>query len=660
MRSLSRAVLLAATVAAGVAAPAAQAAPGCAGAPDRACLLPFPNDAALTRPDRSTPTGRRLALRRAAMPANAQGVRIDPAEYNRSDGFSPGQPIIARIPRLGSDRAFEKSRIVPVGDLGQYRRRDQPVLLLDARTGRRQPIWAELDANATRRRLLLVNPARNLAYGRRYVVVLRNLRTAAGGRIGRVPGFTTPRRLRRTLRRAHVRDDRRLHLAWDFTVASRRSITGRALAIRDDAFRRLGDADLADGRIAGRAPGYAITKVTDYTPAENPQIARKVEGTVTVPCYLTTAGCAPGGRFRYRSSRPDALPAPAPGNVARAAFACNVPRAATPGAPARVSLYGHGLLGTIGELDARNVRDFSAEHDITFCATPWAGFARADVPTAAAALADLSKFPAVPDGSQQGFVNALYLGRLLAHPQGLAADPALQAGGRPVIDPSALYYDGNSQGGILGGALMALSPDATRGVLGVPGMRFSTLLPRSSDFDTYRLIFDPAYPDPSTRTVALSLLQLLWDRGEANGYARAMTTRPLPGTPEHTVLMQVAVADHQVSTVTADAEARTIGARRTPHELDPGRSPDRRPLYGIPALRAFPFKGSAIVYWDSGTPLQPQANTPPRLGPDPHEDPRATPAARAQKSAFMRPHGAVIDVCGARPCRTAAYRGASR
>ena len=32
-----------------------------------------------------------------------------------------------------------------------------------------------------------------------------------------------------------------------------------------------------------------------------------------------------------------------------------------------------------------------------------------------------------------------------------------------VIDPSRLYYDGNSQGAIEGGALVATSPDVTRG-----------------------------------------------------------------------------------------------------------------------------------------------------------------------------------------------------
>ena len=51
--------------------------------------------------------------------------------------------------------------------------------------------------------------------------------------------------------------------------------------------------------------------------------------------------------------------------------------------------------------------------------------------------------------------------------------------------PRRLFYDGNSQGGILGGSLVAVAPDLDRGVLGVPGMNYSTLLRRSVDFEPY-------------------------------------------------------------------------------------------------------------------------------------------------------------------------------
>ena len=98
-----------------------------------------------------------------------------------------------------------------------------------------------------------------------------------------------------------------------------------------------------------------------------------------------------------------------------------------------------------------------------------------------------------------------------------------------MIDTRRLFYDGNSQGGIFGGALTALAPDFTRAVLGVPGMNYSTLLRRSVDFDTYSL--DPR-PRPTRslaeRPLILSIVQMLWDRSDPNGYAHHITDDPLP------------------------------------------------------------------------------------------------------------------------------------
>ena len=96
-------------------------------------------------------------------------------------------------------------------------------------------------------------------------------------------------------------------------------------------------------------------------------------------------------------------------------------------------------------------------------------------------------------------LNFLLLGRLMIHPQGLAADPAFQVARRtPLIDTGALFYDGNSQGGIIGGALTAVAPDFPRAVLGVPGMNYSTLLRARVDFDQYAA--DPLPHVPATRS----------------------------------------------------------------------------------------------------------------------------------------------------------------
>ena len=643
-----------------------RAATACDPFASRACLMPFPNDMNLTVKDRRTPTGLRLRLPAKAMPANKNGKRIAVRDYNRLDGFSPGQTIVVRVKGLDNRRAFRRSKLVPLADLRRSFAKRAGVVLIDARTRKRQLIYAELDANAKRAtdKMLLIHPGKNLAEGGRYIVALRGLRTASGKRIKPSKGFRAlkrgkgPKRLRaryrklfRTLRRAGIRRSS-LTLAWDFTVASERSLTARMLHIRDDAFAQLGDPNLADGKVEGTAPLYTITSVVDNP---DPRILRRISGTFQVPCYLNQPGCPPGARFNYAGSGKDALPAQRPGNVQTARFECAIPVAAQ-SAPSHAALYGHGLLGDPDQIDEKNIRNMSQEHDFTFCATAWSGMSAEDVPNAVTLLGGgLSSFASLPDRLQQSFVNQMYLGRLLIHPQGLTANPAFAG----LVDPSQLYYDGNSQGGIMGTALTAMAPDYTRAVLGVPGINFSVLLTRSSHWDTYGQVFNPGYPKVAERPLILSLINLLWDRGEGDGWAHHVTTDPPRGTPQHRVLLHAAVGDWQVSTYQADVLARTIGASAHKPAFFPGRSLERRPTYRIPAITQSPFAGSALVYWDAGPPRPdgsggngpaPLQNTPPREGTDPHYSPRNTVAARQQKATFLLT-GNVVDVLNGRHCQ---------
>ncbi|MCG5445809.1 hypothetical protein NIE79_004332 [Micromonospora sp. NIE79] len=654
----------------GTAAPAApSSAPAPAGHPScdpidpTACLLPFPNDY-FTVPDRSSPTGKRVRFTAAAMPANVQGTPIDPTEWNRQDGFSPGSPILVRVP--GLDAAA--SGIAPVTDIGRSLAPDAPIVLLNTRTGERTPYWAELDAHAAgqpERQLLIIRPAVALTEGTRYVVGLRGLRDGNGAVIPAPKAFTAyltgaglkPRDARGPQVRRIVTELTRtgvtrhsLYLAWDFTVASRHGLTGRMVAVRDDAFADLGRT----------APPVTVTQVTDYSPEQDPLIARQVSGTIGVPSYLTGDG-GPGSRLHYgppggagTPPTPNALPTPS-GVTLAADFVCNIPRSASAARPAHLSLYGHGLLGRPTEINAGNVRTMSNTHNFTFCATSWIGMAAADVPYVAGAFTDLSVFPAVADRLQQSFLNFLFLGRAMIHPAGFAADPAFRdVTARPLINRvGGLHYDGNSQGGINGGALTAIAQDWTRSVLGVPAMNYSTLLQRSVDFAPFQTVLDGYYPDTVDQQLVLALLQMLWDRSEANGYAQHMTDRPLPRTPAHQVLMHVAFGDQQVSPAAAEVQARTIGARLHTPALADGWSLDVRPYWGIAPIRRYPYTGSAIVIWNSGAAYAPPptnlAPAGPEFGDDPHEFPRAQAAAQKQKAVFLLT-GKVVDVCGRTPC----------
>jgi hypothetical protein len=298
-----------------------------------------------------------------------------------------------------------------------------------------------------------------------------------------------------------------------------------------------------------------------------------------------------------------------------------------------------------------------------------------DVPVAISALQELSRFPAIPDRLQQGLLDELFLGRAMISPSGLTTSPAFHQDGTAAspsaLDTSALFYNGNSQGGIMGGALTALAPDFTRASLGVPAMNYSVLLPRSVDFDPFASVLYPSYPDETARPLVLDLIQMLWDRGEPNGYAHRITDDPLPDTPVHQVLMDVAFGDHQVSDYQADVEARTIGARAHRPVLFPGRWPDTDVLWGIPTIRRYPYTGSAVYYWDTGPiredPANPGSsigteppsyeNVPNRSGADPHGAPRATPAEQQLVSDFFAGAISKGDNCGGGPCFASGFSG---
>jgi hypothetical protein len=639
------------------------------------CLLPFPNNL-YTRRDRSTATGLRVNLPAKAMPANSKGQRMSVAQYNRNDGFSPGSAMIVHVPGLDNARAFARTHPVGLLNMKQAFAKYQPIVVIDERTGKRQLIYAELDANAPTPAStnLMILPGKELTEGHTYIVALRNLRNARGRMIAAPAWFeklrdsrTLPRKERsqrsryarifKALKRAHIARTKSLYEAWDFTVGSEKSLTSRLLSIRNNAFAQLGDTNLADGKVAGRAPGYAVTQDTVLTPQ-----LHDIQGTFQVPCYLVTCGEAATTGFHYSSSKWNALPAQSAGNVATAQFECIVPITATPLNPARIVLYGHGLLGGHNEVQAAPQEALAAGYNMVICATNWWGLASADTPLAASAVANLNQFPVIVDRLQQGVLNALFLGRLMLNPQGFASNPDFQLAGHPIVETSNLFYDGNSQGGIEGGLLTAVSPDVRRAMLGVTGLDYGNLLiQRSTDFTEFKDILEASYTDQSLYPVITDLIQQLWDRGDPAGYAPQMTTHPLPDTPSHTVLMDIAYGDFQVSMYAGAAEARTIGARAYEPALDPSRNRDRNLFYGIPAIGHYPFNGSAIEIWDSGpghTQAPPVGNVPPTASStnhDPHGDPRATPAAQAQTSAFLEPNGAVTDACGTSPCHSYDY-----
>ena len=245
-------------------------------------------------------------------------------------------------------------------------------------------------------------------------------------------------------------------------MASERNLTERVLSIRDDAFAQLGDDDLADGVVAGRSPSFEVTGVTDF---DTGATMRRVEGTITVPNYLTpqvtgvltvpeavgpvlgpVADMLPspanelgGGELPYALPASRLLPLQDPVQpTVDVPFTCNIARGSdlTPSHP---YLYGHGLLGDRGEANGGSTEDLRLR-GFSACAVDWWGMSSADLVNVVTILVDMSNFPSLADRAQQGLLNFLYLGRAMTHSAGLAADPAFQtADGRSLIRTGELY-----------------------------------------------------------------------------------------------------------------------------------------------------------------------------------------------------------------------------
>jgi hypothetical protein len=626
---------------------------GCDPLDPRQCVLPFPSDGYAER-DTSTDTGLRVAIPDGGLPSNVDDTPIDVTAWNELDGFTPNASILTYV----ADLDPEASRLPSWTDLEASLADDSTVVIVDTATGERIPLWAELDAKAADddERLLVIHPAVVLDNSTTYAVALRGLVTTSDDPVEPSAAFEIYRdalttdvdviEFRRddmeamfgSLGEAGIaRDD--LQLAWTFTTASTEAITGDLVTIRDAGLTAVGDA----------APEFTIDTV-DEAP-ENPGLARFVQGSFTVPNFMTGDGAA-GTSLNTDADGTPVINPDTP--TVTAPFACTISATTLAGTePAHLVSYGHGLLGSHLEVDAGNIVDMANEHNAVYCATKWAGFSEDDVPTAVTALQDLSDFPTFTDRMQQGVLNHLVLGRLMLAADGLVSDPAFQRpDGTPLIDTGRLVYDGNSQGGIMGSMLAAVSTDIDRAVLGVPGINYSMLLPRSIDFDDYEAIFAPAYPSSLDRALMISVIQMVWDRSEGGGYIRNLVADPLPGAVAKPVLLHVALGDHQVTELSAMVAARSAGIPIHRPVTDDGRSSETEPGWGIDTLE-YPSSGSGIVIWDSNAALIPIEQLPPRVGEDPHGDPRNDAAARAQKASFLFDEQ-LIDVCGGAACRTAA------
>jgi hypothetical protein len=614
------------------------------------CMFPWPSDLYLV-PDPTRLTGVTLRFGPTTLPKNRAGVRIDPAPYTRMDGYGLGTPIMMLFPNLDPTQLYDETQIED--SLGSV----APIWLLED-TGegyRRVPYFAELDQSEAdpARRTLFVRPAVILNEQTRYVVIVRGLRDTNGTVYPKSPAFaallagntTDPLLQPRQERFVGILgvldnyqiDPDEVQLAWEFNTASSQGLHSRLLSMRDQALAFVG--------LTG--PAITIDSTEEFVPVEDgsgrpvdPDMRYRVEGTITVPSFLTNKTIA---FVNHTVLNLDANGVPQRGPDRDVHFWMVVPHST---ASATIShgliQYGHGLLGSGSQTMGGHNRKIANTHHYVIFGCDLAGFSEAEELPVGIAVNDMTAFEWIGDTIHQGLIDYLVLGRAM---QGrLASDPFFTSRGI-LIDPSRFYYSGISQGGIFGGTYMAISTDVTRGHLGVPGINYNLLLHRSVDFTPFFEMMRVSYPSVLDQNINLGLAQLLWDGTDPVSYYRHISNNPFIGTPAHTVLAAPAKGDWQVAVLSMEIVARTTGLGFSLlADYDDERTP-----YGVSPV-PYPRSGSGIVLYDFGNPWPAPGNVPPNdaLG-DPHGLPRRLDAHNRQMDHFFRT-GEIIDVCGGDGC----------
>ena len=601
----------------------------CEGLDDGHCIYPFPSN-------RFRKDGQ-LAFGAESLPMDWEGRRLKAESFASHDGFSTATPILFHMPGGTVDGAAS-----PV-TIARSLEADSPTVLLDAESGERIPHWLELDHFSVKADdpVFVMRPAVRLGFDRRYIVAIHGLVDEAGKLLEPEVGFVPLRdqtqsvtkgvHARRSYFEASVFDPltaagvgrESLQLAWDFTTASQENTTLEMRTIRDRMLEAVGP----DG------PAYDIDEVVEQPDAE---IRVLVRGTAHVPDFMLPAT----EKNSPQVFRRDDAGLPISEGTHPIAFELQIPNKAFDDAPVAVLQYGHGLFGAKEE--ARNdwLRKMAQRKGFAILAVDMEGFSEEDIGIWGVVLtADVSAFPTVAQRPLQGVATHLAIQRMVSR---LAkdTDPRItRAGGESALDASRLRYYGNSQGGTIGNILMAMSADVERGVLGVPGAAYALLLNRSVLFKDFAGIISIPFPDARDFVAMFGLLQTGFNGLEPLNFVQYIEAEPLPGSPAHRVLLQVAKEDAAVENSVSFLLARSIGV--------PMMKPAVRPIFGLEE-QAFPYEGSAVVEYDFGHPDNPFPRRPPPAKNDTHEDLRKLDVAQDQLWHFLET-GEVIEVCDG-PC----------
>jgi len=609
------------------------------------CMLPWPSSRFLAE-DSSTETGFRIAVTSEALPRNQLDEPVTELNaWNNFDGFSPmtSMMTVFRGP-LDTSNLPDETRIA------DSLMTSSPTVLLDAESGSLVAHFSEVDAwpNADPERTsFYIRPAIRLAENHRYIVAIRDLQRTDGTAVEPSAYFRalrdggTSNVTELEARREHFEDifdtlaaagiDRAgLLEAWDFHTASGQSAWGEPLWMRDDAQTRVGDRGL----------GCTVTNVQDDV---NTETWRLVRGTFTVPLYMETPG---EGTRAHRDGS---------GHIAynmtvEAPFVVVIPysvrdRVMAGGAPARILMYGHGLLGSADQVNSGGTRVLLARSEMVGIGTDFWGMSEDDEGWFINNVIgeNFGKFSMMAERIMQGAINSVVLARSFRGVCSELAELSLDVGGTPtpMLDTDQLYYYGISQGGIYGATLAGLTNDIERFALQVGAISYPIMIRRSLDFRDFERIYELWYPDKLDRDFFLVSIANAWDLTDPATYAPHLVASPLAGTIAKRILYQTSRYDTEVSNVASDIAARTMGLRVLSSSV--------YMPWNVETAMLPSDSGYVIYHLDDVAPI-PMGSTIPAADNNAHSDLRYQDPVLMQLDTFLQPDGQVQDFCPMGSC----------
>jgi hypothetical protein len=390
-------------------------------------------------------------------------------------------------------------------------------------------------------------------------------------------------------------------------------------------------------RLEAAPPAITIVDVMDIDVADDPHVARRIEGTMRVPLYLEN------GEPRARITR-DAMGVPESRGDIDVPFRVLVPRSVAerdPTAPpARALVYGHGFFGTRDEMLADFLGQTIDRMGAVAFGVDWWGMSLPDRgPVATDLLDDTANALVFTDRLHQAFANQIALGYAIRGPLASAMELAVDAS--PLYDETHLYYYGNSNGYILGTTYVTLSPHVERAVFGVGGVGYTFMMFRAAPFGLFLGLVQMRMPRPIDHQLFVSMIGSEFDRIDPTTYTPRLLEGTLPGAPaERRVLLQYGPGDSAVPYLSAELHARILGI--------PLLTPSSRPVPELPTMDG-DFDGSALVQLDYGLdpPIPGDLGQPPIDDPMIHEGIRRLDVAQQQIDLFLRPDGRVVATCEA-------------